>query len=76
MPMTVAEIVAASRELPTAEREEVCSQIAESLDSPLSVEEATWAETAERRARELSNGRVQGVPSDEVFAKARKQLGL
>ena len=76
MPMTLAEILTATRALPTAEREELCTQIAESLDAPLSVEEAAWAETAERRAEELRTGAVKGVPADEVFAKARKRLGL
>ncbi len=76
MPMTVSEIMTATRELPMAEREELCLQIAESLDAPLSAEEAAWAETAERRAEEQRSGRVQGVPADEVFAKARRRLGL
>ncbi len=74
--MTLAEIMVATRALPVAEREELCIQIAESLDAPISVEEAAWAETAERRAEELRSGRVQGVPADEVFAKARRRLGL
>lgn len=76
MPMTLAEIMTATRDLPAAEREELCTQIAESLDAPLSVEEAVWAETAERRAEELRSGAVKGVPADEVFAKARRRLGL
>ena len=76
MPMTMAEIMTATRELPPAERELLCSKIAESLDTPLTLEEAAWAEIAERRAEELRGGRVQGVPADEVFAKARQQLGL
>jgi hypothetical protein len=40
------------------------------------VEEAAWAETAERRAEELRSGKVKGIPADEVFSKARRQLGL
>jgi putative addiction module component (TIGR02574 family) len=74
--MTLNEIMTATRALPPAEREELYTQIAESLDEPLSVEEAAWAETAERRAEELRSGRVPGVPADEVFAKARRKLGL
>jgi len=74
--MTLTEIMTATRALPTAEREELCIQIAESLDLPLSVEDAAWAQTAERRAEELRSGRVQGVPADVVFAKARRRLGL
>lgn len=76
MRMTLAEIMTATRALPTAEREELCTQIAESLDAPLSVEKAAWAETAERRAEELRSGAVKDVPADEVFAKARRRLGL
>ena len=76
MQMTLAEIMTATPQLPTAEREELCTQIAESLDTPLSVEETAWAETAERRAEELRSGSVKGVPADEVFAKARRRLGL
>jgi hypothetical protein len=34
------------------------------------------AVTAERRAEELRSGGVKGIPADEVFAKARQQLGL
>jgi putative addiction module component (TIGR02574 family) len=62
--------------LPTAQREELCTQIAESLDAPLTVEEQAWADVAERRAGELRSGKVKGVPADESFAKARRRLDL
>ena len=76
MPMTVKQIAAAVRELPTAQREELCTQIAESLDAPLTVEEQAWADVAERRAGELRSGKVKGVPADESLAKARRRLDL
>jgi len=76
MPMTVAEIVAAARELPVAQREELCTRLAESLDAPLTAEESAWAEVAERRAGELRSGKVTGVPAEESLAKARRRLGL
>ena len=38
------------------------------------VEEA-WAGEVLRRIEELDNGRVQGVPAEQVFARARKILG-
>lgn len=76
MPMTLTEIMTATRALPAAEREVLCIQLAESLDTPLTVEESAWAVMAERRAEELRSGRVQGVAADEVFAKARRRLGL
>ena len=73
---TVEELVAAAKELPAFQREELCEQIAGSLDAPLSVEEAAWADVAERRAEELRSGKVIGVPVEESLARARARLGL
>jgi putative addiction module component (TIGR02574 family) len=74
--MTVTEILAAAHALPPQEREALCTQIAETLDAPLTVQEQAWADVADRRAEELRSGKVKGVPADEVFAKARRRLGL
>lgn len=76
MSMTVAQILTAAQELPPWEREALCTKLAESLDAPLMAEEQAWADAAERRAAELSSGKVKGIPSEEVFAKARRRLGL
>lgn len=73
---TVEELVAAAKELPAVQRAELCEQIAGSLDVPLSVEEAAWADVAERRAAELRTGKVVGVSAEECLAKARRRLGL
>jgi putative addiction module component (TIGR02574 family) len=74
--MTVAQILTAVQELPVRERETLCTKIAESLDAPLTVEEQAWADIAEQRAAEMRSGKAKGVPSEEVFAKARRHLGL
>jgi putative addiction module component (TIGR02574 family) len=74
--MTVTEILAAAQALSPQEREALCTQIAETLDAPLTVQEQAWADVAERQAAELRSGKVKGVPVDEVFAKARRRLGL
>jgi putative addiction module component (TIGR02574 family) len=76
MSMTVVQILTAAQALPPKEREALCAQLAESLDAPIDVEEQSWADIAARRADELRNGKVKGVPADEVFAKARRTLGL
>ena len=76
MSMTVTQILAAAQALPPQERETLCTQIAESLDAPLTAEEQAWADVAGRRADEMRSGKVKGVPADEVFAKARGRLGL
>lgn len=34
-----------------------------------------WIEEAERRYRELAEGRVQGVPAEQVFARIRARMG-
>ena len=73
---TVEQLVAAAKQLSATEREELCEQIAGSLDAPLTVEEAAWADVAERRAAELRNGSVAGVPAEEALAKARRRLGM
>ena len=74
--MTVAELFSASQALPPKERETLCTQIAESLDTALTKQQKAWADIAERRAEELRSGKVSGVPADEVFAKARQRLGM
>jgi putative addiction module component (TIGR02574 family) len=76
MSMTVAQILTAAQALPPQERETLCTRLAETLDAPLTPEEQAWADVAERRAEELRSGKAQGVPAEEVFAKARRKLGM
>jgi len=51
-----------------AEREELVMMTAVRL-----VDEA-WGAVAERRLDELLSGRVQGIPAEEVFEKARRLI--
>ena len=37
--------------------------------------DAAWVEKAERRYVELASGAVAGIPSDEVYAELRAELG-
>ena len=76
MSMTATQIFAAAQALPEGERETLCTQIAESLDVPLTPIELAWADTADRRAEELRAGEVKGIPADKVFEKAIKRLVL
>ncbi len=73
---TIDTLVAAAKELSPVQRTELCERIAESLDAPLSLEEAAWADVAEQRANELRTGKVKGVPVETSLAKARARLGL
>jgi putative addiction module component (TIGR02574 family) len=74
---TVTEIESALAKLPEDEQR----QIAAWLDARLapvefdsSVEEA-WADEVKRRLAEIENGKVQSIPAEEVFARARRALG-
>jgi putative addiction module component (TIGR02574 family) len=48
------------------------SSLEESADSPDEIEKL-WMAEAERRFQELRDGRVEGVPAQEVFAELRKK---
>lgn len=74
---TVAEIEAAIEKLSPEEQRELAAW----FDSRLAfagfdprVEDA-WADEVRRRIEDLDSGRVQGVPAEQVFARARKILG-
>jgi len=46
-----------------------------SLDEPTSSEvERLWLDEAERRLDDYREGRVQGIPADEVFRRAISEL--
>ena len=61
--------------LPASDRALLARQLILSLEeSRASDSEALWLEEAERRSRELSEGTVEGVPVEEVFERARRQL--
>jgi putative addiction module component (TIGR02574 family) len=74
--VTTRQIVAAALKLPSKKRAELASQLIRSLDKEeeqLSREEweRLWAEEAERRLKELRQGKAKEIPAEEVFARAR-----
>jgi putative addiction module component (TIGR02574 family) len=76
MPMTAEQIVAEALRLPVEDRTTVIDRLSESLDSaPLNEMDKLWASEAKRRADELTSGKVQGIPGEQVFAEARRILG-
>jgi putative addiction module component (TIGR02574 family) len=73
----VTEIEAALAKLPPEELREVAAWLDTRLapmDFDSSIEEE-WADEVRRRIEELDSGRVQGVPAEQVFARARQVLG-
>jgi putative addiction module component (TIGR02574 family) len=77
--MTTDEIEAAALKLERGERAKLASRLIRSLDAEeanLSPEEweRIWAEEVDRRLEELRQGKVKGIPGEEVFARARAFL--
>jgi putative addiction module component (TIGR02574 family) len=74
---TVTEIESALEKLPVEAQREVAawldSRLAPAAFDP-DVEEV-WADEVKRRLEDLDSGRVQGVPAEQVFARARRILG-
>jgi len=71
----VAEIEAKIRSLSAEEKTELIRALIADLDGPEEdgVEQA-WLEEAERRHRELLDGKVQGIPGEQVFENLRARL--
>jgi len=77
MPMTIKELYAETRRLPREQAAELMDlMLIDTFSAPdLAVEEA-WGREIDRRLAEIESGQVQGIPGEEVMAKARKIVGL
>jgi len=65
------EIITAALQLSIEERAQLAGRLLLSLDEPSESElEQLWLEEAERRLKEFREGRVRGIPADEVFRRA------
>lgn len=63
------------RSLSTAEKMQLLRLLIAELDAPADADvERAWLEEAQRRHRELVEGKVQGVPGERVFEKLRARL--
>ena len=71
----VAEIEAKIRALSAEARAGLIRALLADLDGPEDDgAEQAWLDEAERRHRELIDGKVQGIPGDRVFANLRSRL--
>lgn len=69
------EVIQAAMQLGIEERAHVAGRLLLSLDEPSASEvERLWLEEAERRLREFREGRVNGIPSEEVFRRPMDEL--
>ena len=61
--------------LPVSSRALLAKKLIESLDETETPDaEALWLEVAKRRAKELEEGVVQGIPAEEVMRRVREIL--
>ena len=76
MPMTLDQIVEETRQLPREQVAELVDVLTLSLHQAIdpSVEEA-WKKETSSRVQEIMEGKVQGIPMQEVFARAARVLG-
>lgn len=64
------------RSLSAAEKVELLRALIAELDAPADPEvERAWLEEAQRRHREIVEGRVKGVPGERVFENLKSRLG-
>jgi putative addiction module component (TIGR02574 family) len=77
MSMTVEQIVAEARQLPAAQKNELFDWLlVESFAQPDPEVDAAWRLETRRRIAEIENGKVQGIPGDQVMAELRQIVGL
>ena len=77
MPMTVKELYAEARQLPSEQATELIDLLlVDTYSEPDPAIEEAWGKEIDRRLAELESGKVKGIPAEEVFAKARKIVGL
>lgn len=75
LPVTNEDVLAAALSLDRKERAELAHRLIVSLDELSDEEnERLWAEEADRRVRELREGRAKEIPGNQVMADARALL--
>jgi len=77
MPITIKELYAETRRLPREQAAELMDLILiDTFCEPDPAVEEAWSREIDRRLAEIESGQVQGIPGEEVMAKARKIVGL
>ena len=75
MGRTIEDIESDIRTLSAGDRMHLLRDLIADLDGGMDEDvEKAWLEEAERRYTELKEGKVESVPAEEVFARARTRL--
>jgi putative addiction module component (TIGR02574 family) len=77
MSTAVAEIEAKIRELSHDDKADLIRSLIAELDGPPDADvEGAWLKEAQRRHREIVEGKVQPIPGERVFENLRARLKL
>jgi len=75
MAKTIEDIENEIRSLSANDRMQLLRDLIADLDGSMDEDvEKTWLEEAERRYKQLKEGKVELIPAEEVFAQARARL--
>ena len=75
MAQKIDEVTMAALDLSIEERAQLAGKLLLSLDEPSESEvENLWLEEAERRLKEFHEGRIRGIPADDVFRRAMDDI--
>jgi putative addiction module component (TIGR02574 family) len=77
MSLTLKELYTETRQLPREQAAELIDLLLiDTFSEPDPAVDEAWGREIDRRLAELESGQVQGIPAEDVMAKARKIVGL
>ena len=74
VPITLDQIIEETRHWPPEKVGELVGRLTEDLHASDPETDAAWKTEIDPRIAEIQTGKVQGIPAEEVFAKARRIL--
>lgn len=74
VPLTLEQIVEETRHWPPEKVGELVGRLTEDLHASDPETQAAWKTEIDRRIDEVQTGKVQGIPVEEVFEKAKRLL--
>jgi len=75
VPLTLEQIVEETRHWPPEKVGELVGRLTQDLHASDPETEAAWKQEIDRRIEEIQTGKVQGIPAEEEFEKAKRILG-
>lgn len=74
MVLSTHDIIDHIESLPVEGRAHIIDTLLRSMNQLDPAIDAAWVKTAQQRLEEIQSGRVQGIPAEQVFSKARERF--